>query len=487
MFEFLKDFCPCFSKEEKPVAARPLRDSINYQLNDPNTPDLTVHIPVPQKPNVLNFTVKGFDRNNPGAPPGTQAGQAANVYATIVRSLNNILKYRNLTNWPGTRNLLILPRAGKDLNAYYDRRHLKFFYAADRKSKNVVFTCESVDIVAHELGHALLDTMRPDLWSTQSLEIWSFHEAFGDINAVATVMLHEHMLRYALKETNGNLRKHNVISRLAEQMGDAIFHLTGGRGGFKPGALRNAINNFTYKRPESLPKRTSNDKLAAESHSFGRLFVGAWYDIMIGIFELNLREGQGEMTALHNARNYAYQNIVEALIVAPRSPRFYNAVARAMLSVDRLKGGRCQSIMRKVFEKRKMLLRSNRIKALESASWSNVSKSLEKKDEVIKTKEGYAVRKAVSSTFNVSNQIGASALNTNPLFSLNIELADDTFYEMNSDGKALMALHVDNSEAVESAIAALNYLHETGAVGDSWKIEDNNLIRKHVQCQCCGG
>tara|TARA_Y100000034_G_C6901619_1_gene417163 strand:+ start:1325 stop:2791 length:1467 start_codon:yes stop_codon:yes gene_type:complete len=487
MFEFLRDLCPCLFKEEKPLPARPLRDLINYRLNDPNTPNLAVSLPVPQQPNVMQFTVKGFDKNNVGAGPSTEAGQAANVYATLVRSLDNILKYRKLTKWPGTKNLLILPRAGQDLNAYYDRRHLKFFWQADVKARNVVFTCESVDIVAHELGHALLDTMRPDLWSAQSLEIWSFHEAFGDINAIATVMLHDHMLEYALKETKGNLMKHNVISRLAEEMGDAIYHLTGGKGGYKPGALRNSINNFTYTKPEGLPKRTTNDKLAAECHSFGRLFVAAWYEIMIGIYEQNKKEGQGRMKALRSARDYAYQNVVEALRVAPRSPRFYDAVARAMLSVDRLKGGNYQGVMKRVFQKRKMLLKSRRMAALETASWQEVSKSLEREDEVIKTGEGFAVRKAVASTTKISDSIGMLSTNVNPLFNLEIELADDTFYDMDSDGRTLMALNVDNSEAMESAVVALNYLNETNAVGESWEVQDNKLVRKHVQCRCgCG-
>ncbi len=45
-----------------------------------------------------------------------------------------------------------MPAAGADMNAYYDRRSLRFFYY-NHRGRNVYFG-DSADIVAHELGHA---------------------------------------------------------------------------------------------------------------------------------------------------------------------------------------------------------------------------------------------------------------------------------------------------------------------------------------------
>ena len=39
-------------------------------------------------------------------------------------------------------------------------------------------------MVAHEIGHGLLDAIRPDLWSAAFLEVGAFHESFGDCIAI---------------------------------------------------------------------------------------------------------------------------------------------------------------------------------------------------------------------------------------------------------------------------------------------------------------
>src|SRR5216683_6680762 len=58
---------------------------------------------------------------------------------------------------------------GEDFNAFYDRKGLSFFHgsAADQ----AVFSGESPDIVCHELGHAVLDALRPQLWDAASDEV----------------------------------------------------------------------------------------------------------------------------------------------------------------------------------------------------------------------------------------------------------------------------------------------------------------------------
>ena len=48
-----------------------------------------------------------------------------------------------------------------------------------------VYTCRSLDIVAHETGHAILDGLKP-AWmsSTRSPQTGALHEAFGDLTAI---------------------------------------------------------------------------------------------------------------------------------------------------------------------------------------------------------------------------------------------------------------------------------------------------------------
>ena len=81
------------------------------------------------------------------------------------------------TRWQPGRTLRVTLDAGVDLNAYYDRRGLSFFH--DTVGRTTVYSGESPDVVCHELGHAVLDALRPELWDAMSVEVAAFHESFG--------------------------------------------------------------------------------------------------------------------------------------------------------------------------------------------------------------------------------------------------------------------------------------------------------------------
>src|SRR4051794_4353000 len=64
---------------------------------------------------------------------------------------------------------------GEDFNAFYDRAGLQFFHGST--AGQTVFSGESPDVVCHELGHAVLDALRPQLWDAASVEVAAFHES----------------------------------------------------------------------------------------------------------------------------------------------------------------------------------------------------------------------------------------------------------------------------------------------------------------------
>src|SRR5690606_12681293 len=148
--------------------------------------------------NRLSFLVNGHVSN----PKTEQQQRAANVYITIGQSVNYFQERAKtpVRRWAATNQLSVVPVAGNMLTAYYDRTSLKFFFELNPSNMKVVYTADSTDIVAHELGHALLDAMRPDFWSIQALEIWSFHEAFADISAIMSIMQYDVILERALAE-----------------------------------------------------------------------------------------------------------------------------------------------------------------------------------------------------------------------------------------------------------------------------------------------
>src|SRR5690606_22891990 len=128
-----------------------------------------------------------------------------------------------------------------------------------------------------------------------------------------------------------NLRKSNVISRLAEDFGEVIFKLTGQKPINGTTALRDAVNNFKYVNPSSLPKEAPFDRLSSDCHSFGRIFTGALYDIFMMIYEDIRATGIPPVVAIKEARDIVTRYVLKAIQNAPLNVKFFNSLAKTIL------------------------------------------------------------------------------------------------------------------------------------------------------------
>jgi hypothetical protein len=470
MLNFVKNmFKPIVNKTTPVVNNKP----IQYVLNDPTTPTLILEMLPPAPPEGMAFVVNGYKGG--GYKLGTPQGQAANNYATIANSIkqNQVYCGKTFRNWAATARLNVFPRAGKDLNAYYDRKNLKFFYVPNPLLKKMVFAADSADIVAHELGHAILDTVRPDLYGVQCLEVWAFHEAFADINSVLAMLSYKPVLEYILNETGNDLRKDNTVTRLAEEFSIVIYDLL--KEGKRGAGLRNAINNFVYTQPEKLPADGSDNILTKNPHNFGRIFLGAWYEILVCIYELECKKAS-PIAALEKARDAAGTYLWGGILQAPVTMRFFEAVANGMVSFTKMKiGGEHLAIVERVLQKRKILF--PRISIL-----SNI----ELKDLKLKSAE---VIRGKNRKFIVSNEIkkvkliehlGIMAQSDNPLLNLEIEVPNGFCYEFDGNG-ILMAQSSDTwEEAVNAARACLVYLHQKKLVDGIYEKNNNNNVFEAV-------
>lgn len=481
MFDYLKSM---FSREVGALSA----NQIWYPFNDPTTPKLGSFVGLRVPPKRLNFQVMGHKGVQPkviaNSKRGSKEHQAACCVETLCRTIE--LSQRNLkkplNKWAATNSMIVKPRAGKDFNAWYDRRSLSFFFDQDPKTKKMVHTANSADIVAHEAGHAILDAIRPDFWSVPALEIWSFHEAFADIIAVLTLMESDEVLEHALKETDGRLGQDNVISKLAEEMGNAIFNLTRGKGGYTHGFLRKANNTFKYKDPKTLPKHAPNNKLAAECHSFGRVFLGAWYEIMVRIFN-HLKKDKAEIDALKEARDVMSLYLFKAIPKTPRNNKYYMAVAKAMMAVDRQSGSPYGKIMRKVFEGRNILPREVRMLSDEGLKWKDFKKGLDSNDEVFKDKSGIVLKRKANHLVKLSDYLISGLSENNPLYDVEIELAQDSMYEFDKSGNLVDELISDGDEVINDAVFCLNAIQEqvVNKLDHMWSVEEGKLERVYIQ------
>ena len=430
------------------------KPTIQY-LQDPNTPNLKIRI-VLSPPKFSNFTVKNL--SSTGNAVNTLKWQSENVYANINSSLGFMKKYfpTNVQNWAATRNLIVVPRAGNDANAYYDRHAIKLFYFTSPVTNKVIYTCDSADIVTHELGHAILDAIRPDFWNLPAFEIGAFHESFGDMIAILTSLNYDLILNRVLNETVSDLRKENIVSNIAEQF--AISLNIGN-------ALRDAYNSYSYVDPMTLP--SSGNGLIREVHSFSEVFNGTFYELLAEFFELFGKNKAG----LIKARDLSAEFLFNATKNTPATGKFFIAIASTYLAYDLSKyAGAYKTILTKVFTNRNLItvsmaenLNDYKLKIMNCED-NNV---LHKEEKVISLS---------CLDVGVNNICGFE--------NINVQTPADSFKPKNG---ILNVLSVTNNEE-ESKNEVVNFVKylvnkkEIGNTKESWFIDKKtkNLTRRHA-------
>ena len=292
-----------------------------------------------------------------GPPPGLyDTGTAEFRYWTAAEAL-----HRSATVWGSLlpdgvtwvetngRRLPIGLDEGEDLNAYYDRNGLHFFHAIS--GGRVVYSGESPDVCSHELGHAVLDALRPELWDASFIEGGAFHESFGDMSSLLTGLQMPSIREAVLTETSGRLYRTSRLSRVAEQLGWAIRQIRPEV--VHPDCLRNAVNSFFYKDPSTLPPTAPASELSSEPHSFSRVFTGAFLEAMAGMHVL--QEDQGSAGLLQASLD-AGALLVDAVVSSPLVPGYFSQIAAHMVEADANRfGGRYAGALKTGFVKHGVL------------------------------------------------------------------------------------------------------------------------------------
>lgn len=224
------------------------------------------------------------------------------------------------------KKLTLTPNAGFQLNAGYTQAGLDFYeFTTGNKS---TFSGASTDVVSHEAGHAFLDALRPELWTTAFPETNAFHEGFGDCMAILTALSDQETRTSLLAATN-DLGKANFVETLMEDLADGTKRERGAD--FDGSAPRHALNNFKWQLPDTLPKRGKPSLLTSEVHSFGRVFAGCFYDALRTIFANQPKQDQAN---LWKAAQTLGKILTAAAREAPETPRFFQSVGRAMVLAD---------------------------------------------------------------------------------------------------------------------------------------------------------
>jgi hypothetical protein len=249
------------------------------------------------------------------------------------------------------RRIRLVPDDGVDLNAYYDRDLNGCFFYRYETDGHVTRTGTSTDVVAHEIGHALLDTIRPDLYYDEAPEHAAFHEAFGDCMALLTA-LGDSKTRLKVVGKTRDLRRATFVDALMEDLAAGSRRAYGaGDPGSRP---RRALNRFRWQAPTTLPVSGGPSVLTGDAHSFSRVFTGCFYDVIREIFRGSRRR---DAAALRNAADVAGRLLIQGTRAALEEPRFFRAVGEAMLQADaRSYGGAHQQAITEAFESHNIAL-----------------------------------------------------------------------------------------------------------------------------------
>lgn len=196
--------------------------------------------------------------------------------------------------WPReyVQRLRIYPHALRDANAYYDpdKTSLLFGYfaAADRAQGanypgGLVFTCLSPDIVAHEMTHAILDSIHHRYLEDTNPDVAAFHEGFADIVALLQRFTFGELVEHQLAASRGRIDGYTVFGELATQFGEA---LEGNRG-----ALRSMIGKWNEKNQWVPLEPSPSDYIDnVEAHDRGAVLVATVFDAFQRIYRHRTRD-----------------------------------------------------------------------------------------------------------------------------------------------------------------------------------------------------
>ena len=202
------------------------------------------------------------------------------VYAVAMSVIERFERFLGRRfRWAEGKALVLVPHAFEGRNAFFDptRRAVLFgYYRADQRDPGpnlpgqVMFTCLSADIIAHEVTHALVHRLRPNFSVGTNPDVFAWHEAFADLVALFHHFTFTEVVADAVAAGRGDLSEGKGLFDLADEFGRST-----GRGA----ALRSAIGS------PATPERFLS---ASEPHERGACFVAAVFDAYVSTYRAQI-------------------------------------------------------------------------------------------------------------------------------------------------------------------------------------------------------
>jgi hypothetical protein len=281
-------------------------------------------------------------------PSSPEAFDSVHTYAIVRQTLT--MYQRRLSRKLGwqwnqggnTIPIAVFPHGGQGLNAFYSRsdRELRFFIGEQPGANgNKVFACRSLDIVAHEAGHAVLDALKPQwLGFFNPPQTGGLHESFGDLTAIFLILSQLDLVEYIIAQTKADLHRKNVLAEVAEELGSALGRSTG---------LRNADNDLKLSA------------VSSEVHDISKVFTGGIYNVLADAFSAARDpRNRDDAAVLYEVGQKLAGLTLQGLINSPDSAATYADVVGEMIKLaedDAVEYPDYADFLRKHFEFREVI------------------------------------------------------------------------------------------------------------------------------------
>jgi hypothetical protein len=291
--------------------------------------------------------VRGPDGRPLPNPDGLQQWIPRDLHLGMTTAFEAAVTSRNsMESWAGRPlkwgedgQLQINSHSFVDFNAFYSPTSKGLFfgvvpYRLPGSTEVKMFEmATSWEVAAHEAGHALHDTLKPNRNITD-LGYRTWGESFGDQTEMWASLRDPDRARALLKEVNGSLSQSNSLTRIGEVLASLIGEGTG---------IRDAFHDKTVSTT------------TPEVHDRSEVLTGAAYSIFTGIFNDLKGKGCCELDALQRAGDMMGTFLARAADHVPENAMTLEDVAKAYLKVDKEHfGGRYQDALVKEFTRREL-------------------------------------------------------------------------------------------------------------------------------------
>ena len=243
-----------------------------------------------------------------------------------------------------SHQLQVSPHAFEKANAFYsdEAQGLFFGYFPSADGKQVIYTCLSHEIIAHETTHALLDGLRERYTDPSSPQQAGFHEGFADIVALLSILSAPSIVAKVVdlglpRAADGAISRASVSVSALKQSG--LFGLAEQMGSELAG-----VHGHALRRSIALPPKTTylRSPKSAEAHNCGEVLVAAVLNAFVAVWVSRLK-AVGSESKLDRTRaaeegaelaDHLLNACIRAIDYCPPTDIEFGDFASALLTVD---------------------------------------------------------------------------------------------------------------------------------------------------------